>query len=109
MKVNLLIFGLVMFGCAHGVKDESIETDVETKIPTPTHTHEPKEEPEEKPNLSGKECKVIQTVYADNCVLEVIKCTDDAMDFNSHCYGPRWNPPFEWYPDPVINKELNNE
>lgn len=99
----------MLIGCAHGVSDP-IEVEVDTRIPAPKQKPTPAPvETDEEPDLTGKECKIVQTVYADNCILDVIKCSDGTMDIDSRCYGPPWSPPWEDHPDPPIYKEQNVE
>lgn len=100
---KFLFISLFLFGCAHGVVDEPLDIEVNQKINTPTPPKQitpPEEGQHDKPS-KGKDCWVAQTVYADNCVLKVIKCTDGTIDFDSYCYGPPYVPPWEWWHDPV--------
>ena len=96
---TFLILSLIICGCAHGVSDP-IDNQEPVKPPPQRHAPLPPEDSVQEPNLDGKNCKIVQTVYVDNCVMEVIKCTDGTMDIDTRCYGPPYVPVWEWLPDP---------
>ncbi len=107
-KILFLLF-IPLVGCAHGVVDPIVETEVESNVSIPPRPYPyPTEEEATEPNLDGKDCWVAQTVNADNCVLKVIKCSDGTIDVDSYCYGPPYVPPWEWIPDPPVPQNESN-
>lgn len=109
MNKILVLLSIALVGCAHGVTDDfNVEVETNTVSIPPRPAPEPLDDASE-PDLNGKECKVVQTVYADNCVLKVIKCTDGTMDIDSYCYGPPYVPKYENVPDPPYHNENHNE
>lgn len=110
-KIVVVLACVVLMGCAHGVVDEPTDVDAVSTVSPPRAqaTVASVEEAVTEPDTSGKKCEVVQTVYADNCVLKVIKCSDGTMDVDAYCYGPPYVPIWEWYPDPPIYKVNSHE
>lgn len=101
---KILLFSFLLFGCAHGVSDpveESPEVDAGVYHPVVPYQPDP---PVNDDSTEGKSCEVVQAVYADNCVLHVIKCTDGSIHFDSYCFGPPYVPVWKWVPDPPYNQ-----
>lgn len=105
MKKTLLCSIILLVGCAHGVSDP-VEADVESNTVAVPHPVAPPQSdpPVNEDSTAGKTCEVVQTVYADNCVLHVIKCTDGSIHFDSYCFGPPYVPEWKWVPDPPYNQ-----
>lgn len=94
MNKILILVCLGLMGCAEGVVDEPI-VKVEEDTISPPRSPAPISQEE-----SDKNCEVVRTVYANNCVLKIIKCSDGTTDIDSYCFGPAYVPPWEWIPDP---------
>lgn len=107
---KILLCSFILFGCAHGVSDP-VEVEVETNtVPTPRPVPYQPDPVVNESSTEGKDCKVVQSVYADNCVLHVIKCTDGSTHFDSYCFGPPYVPEWKWWHDPIGPlKDKNNE
>jgi hypothetical protein len=114
MTMKILLCSLLLVGCAHGVSDP-VDVEAETNVvQAPPRSPSVPSQPDPVVNESsteGKNCEVVQKVYADNCVLEVIKCTDGSIHFDSYCFGPPYVPVWKWVPDPPYKsqKDNNNE
>jgi len=105
---KLLVLCLALIGCAGSTTETvDVEVDINTvHVPPVKHSIPSQYDDGQEPSLDGKDCEIIQKVYADNCILYVIRCTDGTIDIDSEC-GPPYVPAWEWHHDPVINKESN--
>lgn len=45
-------------------------------------------------------CTIVKSVWAGNCVVEVIECSDSSEKLDSRCYPPDYAFPWKNAPDP---------